>query len=156
MINNFIFDKQEFYNDLRYHYSTSLSILEKFKEDFKDIYFLLNTKKYSSVDLLIYINKRFPEYLETILIICNKSILSTISCMIKNTLDDNTHLIVDNYQNNLEIHINLSILVKQIYIKSKFVEVLLDNNSNVKSKKNIAIELTIDISNSEPIIVNKL
>tara|TARA_Y100000385_G_scaffold74451_1_gene75212 strand:+ start:8980 stop:9489 length:510 start_codon:yes stop_codon:yes gene_type:complete len=152
----FKINKIDFFSKLKKLYKNSLSILEKFKEDYKDLDVTLNKKNISnSYEFLENINNNFNIYLEKILLICSKSIFTIIVNQIRNKIDNNLHIIPHNILDNfIKINITLTHFIKQIYISNKFNIIKIDDNANIIYKKPVLIEFVIDISNSEDVIVS--
>lgn len=149
-------NKIDFFSKLKKLYKNSLSILEKFKEDYKDLDVILNKKNISnSYEFLENINNNFNIYLEKILLICSKSIFTIIVNQIRNKIDNNLHIIPHNIlDNSIKINIMLTHFIKQIYISNKFNIIKIDDDANIIYKKPVLIEFVIDISNSEDVIVS--
>lgn len=147
--------KISFYSKLKDLYSNSISILEKFKEDYNDIYITLNKEKLNtSCIFLEKINARYNDYLEKILLLSSKTIFTILLGLIKEEIYDNLHIVpVIANNNQFKINIVLNNIIKQIYITNKFLLVELDQYSNIINKQEIKIDLTIDLANSEDILI---
>ena len=148
-------NKISLYSKLKGLYSNSISILEKFKEDYNDIYITLNNKKLNtSCIFLENINARYNDYLEKILLLSSKTIFTILLGLIKEEIYDNLHIVPIIANNNqFKINIVLNHLIKQIYITNKFLLVELDQYSNITNKQEIKVDLTVDLSNSEDILI---
>ena len=148
----FKLDKAEFYGNLNKLYSSHLIILEQFKKDFNIIDIYLNGKKISSYSIFLeYILKYYNTYLEKILLVCSKSIFINIIQFIK-TQYNNIHIIPDMFDRPV-VHINLNYIIKQIYITNTYKLIILDEHSNIILKTKINIQIIIDMTNIEPIIL---
>lgn len=148
--------KISFYSKLKDLYSNSISILEKFKEDYNDIYITLNNEKLNtSCIFLEKINAKYNDYLEKILLLSSKTIFTILLGLIKEEIYDNLHIVpvIANNNNHFKINIVLNHIIKQIYITNKFLLVEIDQYSNIINKQEIKIDLTIDLANSEDILI---
>jgi len=149
------FNKISIYSKLKDLHTNPISILQKFKEDYNNIYITLNNKKLNtSCIFLENINARYNDYLEKILLLSTKTIFTILLGLIKEQINDNLHIVpVINNNNQFKIHIVLNNIIKQIYITNKFLLIELDQFSNIINKREIKIEITIDLSNSEDIVI---
>ena len=150
-------DKYSFYNDLKNLYSTKLNILENYKKDFNTHIIILNRKRVEIPCILLdYIIHNYNEYLEKILLLCNRSISTCIITFMKNKFT-NIHIILDTSVKSI-ISIQLDLIIKQISIKNSYRLVKFDKNSNIEFSKKINTNLLVDITNFEPIllIVNRV
>ena len=147
--------KISFYSNLKDLYTNSICILEKFKEDYNDIYITLNNEKLNtSCIFLDKINAKYNDYLEKILLLSSKTIFTILLGLIKEEIYDNLHIVpVIANNNQFKINIVLNHIIKQIYITNKFLLVELDQYSNIINKQEIKIDLTIDLANSEDILI---
>ena len=145
-------DKNEFFEDIGTQHKSSYTLLEQFKMDFPHLKINLNGNEvHSYSDILEHILRNYEYYLERILLICNKSILAKLMNITKKLISSDLHIVSDNSQ-DINIHLTLHHLAKQIYINSSFKIIEINNESNVSLEKNIDIKIIIDISNSEPIL----
>lgn len=149
----FQINKNEFFNSVKQIYKNSLTILEQFKSDFDNIIINLNgnrIKKHS--DLLEYILRDYNYYLERILLLSSNTIFVETAKIIKNNISTDLHILKDTNKETL-VEIRLNHLIKQIVITNSFKLVHLDSSSDIILKKSIDLQLIIDISNTEPILV---
>lgn len=147
-------DKTHVFSSLRQLYSNKLSILDKFKEDYKDISIIINNKKIDNFyKFLEYINSNYSNYLEKILLICSKTLFTVIIKLIKERICNNLHILKNNNNNNINIQITLNHLIKQIYISSNFYIIHMNENSDILNKRPVIISCILDISNSENILI---
>ena len=150
----FSINKEIFYDNIEKLYSSKLIILENYKKDFYTNTIILNRKNidYPS-ELLKYMNDNYSNYLEKILLICSNSLFIYINRFIKEQEQFKNIHILSNNKVKPKINIQLDYLVKQVCIENSYELVELDKFSSIKLKRIIDINIIIDISNSEPILL---
>ena len=146
-------DKNKFFEDIKTLHKSSLSLLEQFKIDFSTLSINLNGKNISSYsDILTFILDNYEHHLERILLLCNKSIFTKSMELIKERVSNDLHIIADN-TDKTTIGITLHHLAKQIYLKNLFKLIKINSTSSVCYEKEVYVEIVVDISNSEPVLI---
>jgi len=158
-MNNLIIKKIFYYNKFTFikylekNYSSSLDILQALKKNYNNYNIKINNiNQKNYLEFLNTMMNYKTIYLKNTALIINRITFLKPIELLKKKLGNEYHIILCN--DIINFNVTLHCLAKQIFIKGKINIFKLDKYSNITEEYYKYLSITLDLSNSEPVIFN--
>ena len=158
METTFNISKEVYFNSISSGFADKVSLLNAVKQDYNRMDVIINDKKIKKYhDFLDYIKKRYPDYLEKILLLTNQNAHFYYYNKIFNILSKKDFHIVSYEAESEDIKylktvFNLNALIKQVTLYNKYRVITVDN-SGQNLHRTMLITTVIDLVILDPILI---
>jgi|688.fasta_scaffold499492_2 hypothetical protein len=152
---HFSISKNELFELISKSFTDSIQLLEAVKKDFHRMSVFYNGNK--ELDYIIFLQKiiNYPDLLNTILLLCNQNAHFYYYNKLYNILSKYGYHIIQSSStdvSSLTTNITINPFVKQIVLTNSYKVVEIDNNSEIKFKKNIIVHMIVNLSCNDDVL----
>jgi len=152
---HFSISKSELLEIINKSFVDSIQLLESVKKDFNRMTVFYNNVKQD--DYIKFLQKiiSIPDLLHTILLLCNQNAHFYYYNKLYTIISKYGYHIIQSSNTNIEnliTNITINPFVKQIVLENSYRVVEIDNNSEIKLKKNMDVKMIVNLSCNDDIL----